>query len=154
MILSGQPRVLMSIVAAAALAAGACGKKPSPPETQTTSGVQAQAQPVSVIGCLKRGALAENTLVLLSSQADASGGTATYELVSRPELNAEDNVGKQVEVTGTLRSREEVASTSGTVAERAAKGTSGTPTVETKSDVDIRRINVTKVTPTGGSCPQ
>jgi hypothetical protein len=38
--------------------------------------------------------------------------------------------------------------------ERAAKGTSGTPVVETKSDVDLRRLDPTTVTATGVTCPQ
>jgi hypothetical protein len=151
---SGQQWAWALIAAGALVVSGACSKKPAPPELQTTTGVQGEAQPISVIGCLKHGALAENTLVLLVSKADGSGGTATYDLVARPDLNAEDHVGKQVEVTGTMRSREEVASTSGAVAETPAKGTSGTPTVETKTDLDVRRIDVAKVTPTGGSCPQ
>jgi hypothetical protein len=148
--------VWLPIACSAALMMGACGRKTAAPERQTTSGVQATAEPISVKGCLKQGTLADNTFVLLVSHAGGGDGgpTATYQVMSKPELNLAERVGQEVQVTGTLRSREEVTSTGGADVERAAKGTSGTPVVETKSDVDLRRLDPTTVTATGVTCPQ
>jgi hypothetical protein len=57
-----------------------------------------------------------------------------------------------VEVAGTLRSEQEVTSLGQPTEQKPAKGTTGTPTVETKSEVDIKRMTVTTVTPTGAKC--
>jgi hypothetical protein len=34
----------------------------------------------------------------------------------------------------------------------AAKGTSGTPTVETRTDLDVRRVDATSLKPIGAAC--
>jgi hypothetical protein len=47
-----------------------------------------------------------------------------------------------------------VASSGEKVPESRARGTSGTPSVETKTDVDIRRLDVSALKPTGNRCQQ
>jgi hypothetical protein len=138
-------------IAGTTLALCACNRKPAAPEVQTTQAVQRQGNPVELTGCLKRGVLADDTFVLLVSQKDGSGGTATYDLITPAGLDLRDQVGQQVAVKGTLQG-EQIASSEGATRERAAKGTSGTPTVETKTDLDVRRVDATSVKPIGAAC--
>jgi hypothetical protein len=138
-------------IACAVLALSACNRKPSSTEVQTKTAVQRNGDPVELTGCLKRGVLADDTFVLLVSQKNGSGGTATYDVVAPAGIQLGDQVGQQVEVKGTLQS-EQVASSEGAVRERPAKGTSGTPTVETKTDLDVRRVDATSVRPIGAAC--
>ena len=145
---------ITTMACAAVLAFSACNRKPAAPELQTTTGVQPRAESVSLTGCLQRGVIADDTFVLLVSQTAGNGTTATYQLTARPELNLRDHVGEQIEVSGTLRSEQEFTSAAGAVKEQPAKGTSGTPTVETKSDVNVRRLDAQSVRPLGSRCQQ
>jgi hypothetical protein len=138
-------------IAWAALALCACRREPAVREVQTTQGIQRNGEPVELTGCLKRGVVADDTFVLLVSQKDGSGGTATYDLIAAPGVELRDQVGQQVEIKGRLQA-EQVASSEGAARERAAKGTSGTPTVETKTDLDVRRVDATSVKPIGAAC--
>jgi hypothetical protein len=45
-----------------------------------------------------------------------------------------------------------VASKGVATEQKPAKGTSGTPTVDTRTELDMKRLDVTTVTPTGGRC--
>jgi hypothetical protein len=133
---------------------GACKREAAAPELQTTRGEQARMQPISVTGCL-RGGLADNTYVLMASQT--TGGatdTATYQLTARDEDSLRQYVGQKVQVAGTLRTEQEVASNGVATEQKPAKGTSGTPTVDTKTEVDVKRLDVTTITPTGSRCEQ
>jgi hypothetical protein len=133
---------------------GACKREAAAPELQTTRGEQARMQPISVTGCL-RGGLADNTYVLMASQT--TGGatdTATYQLTARDEDNLRQYVGQKVQVAGTLRAEQEVASNGVATEQKPAKGTSGTPTVDTKTEVDVKHLDVTTITPTGSRCEQ
>src|SRR5204863_9142697 len=103
-----------------------------------------------VAGCLRTGA-AEDTFVLTTKAPD-SPNAATYDLNANAQVNLRQFVGQQVEVSGTVRSEQEVTSSSGATPEKAAKGTSGTPTVETKTELDVRQLDVSAVKPTGGGC--
>jgi hypothetical protein len=58
-----------------------------------------------------------------------------------------------VEVSGILRSEQQVASV-GKVEEKPAKGTSGQPVVETKSEIDVKTVTVQSVKPTGSRCAE
>jgi hypothetical protein len=141
--------VLFSVLA---LAAAACNRKPAAPELQTTTGVQPRTEPITVAGCLKQGVLADNTFVLTASRANGADETATYQLTGREGVTLSDYVDQQVEVSGTLRAEQQVASSSGVVEEKPAKGTSGTPAVETKTELDVKRLDVTAVKLTGSRC--
>ena len=134
------------------LTMGACKREATAPELQTSSGEQSRMQPMTVTGCV-RGGMGDNTYVLMASQANGSpGDTATYQLTARDELNLRQYLGQRVEIAGTLRAEQEVASNGVASEQKPAKGTSGTPTVDTKTELDIKRLDVKTVTPTGGRC--
>lgn len=143
-----------AVVSASLLLAGACNKqKQAAPDLQTASGGATAPRAITVTGCLKAGTLADSTWVLMAT--DTNGGTekpATYQLVGGDPDNLRNSAGQQVEVSGTVQADEQIASSSGPVPERAAKGTSGTPSVETKTDVDLKRLQVSAVKPTGNHC--
>jgi len=140
-------------VAALAMAMGACNRKTAAPELQTTTSAQPRMEPMTVTGCLKSG-VAENTFVLMASQAGGSGETATFQLTGPERLNLREYVGQKVEVSGTVRAETEVTSSGGAVEQKPAKGTAGTPVVETKSEIDIKRLTVDSVKPTGSRCDE
>ena len=144
-----------TLCCAIAVAGVACNKnKQAAPDAQMSTGLQPRSQPVTVTGCLQKGTIAENTWVLISDAAAAgtTGRAPTYQLTGAHTDSLGKNVGQRVEVSGIVQAEQEVASNSGTVPENRAKGTSGTPTVQTKTDVDIRRLEVTSVKPTGDRC--
>ena len=135
-----------------AVAAGACNRaKSTAPELQTTTGLQPRAQPLMVAGCLRSG-VAENTFVLIASKTTGAMQTATYQLAAHDDVNLRQYVGQQVEVSGTLRGQQQVASSGGASEAKPAKGTAGTPVVETKSEVDVKQLDVSSVKPTGNRC--
>ena len=140
------------VTAGITLALCACNRqKSTAPELQTTSGVQPKMEPTTVTGCLKSG-LADNTFVLTASKGEGAIETATFELTGPERLGLRNYIGQKVEISGTIESEQELTSLGQATEQKAAKGTSGTPTVETKSQVDIKRLSVTTVTPTGTRC--
>jgi hypothetical protein len=133
----------------ACVAAG-CNRKSAGPELQvTTTNAEARSEPVQVSGCLRAG-LAENTFVLITNAESGTDQPATYQLNGHA-VPLRDYVGQRVNVSGTIRSEEHVATT-GVAAAKPAKGSSGTPIVETTAELDIRQLNVTGVNPTGDRC--
>jgi hypothetical protein len=146
-----QPIKPIYIAAAALLMAGACNRTPSVPDTQSTAGVQPRNQPVTITGCLSSG-VAEDTFVLTADPSGDSAKPATYQLTGSKITDLRQYAGQRVNVSGTVRSEQEVVSNGGTVQEKPAKGTQGTPTVETKTDLDVRRLEVSDVQSTGHAC--
>ena len=116
-------------------------------ESQTTTPERATNQPMTVAGCLRAGEAAD-TYVLTTS------GTvvATYNLVGDEGVNLRDHVGKQIEVEGVLTAQQETATRAAAPADDRATGTTGTPAVETRTAVDIRRLEVRTVRPTANDC--
>ena len=147
------PFVRIAVALSALALTVGCSKQTTVPEAQKTSGVQQRMEPVTVTGCLRSG-IAEGTFVLNTMQPQDSPKTANYQLTGPQGVDLRQYVGQQVEVSGTVRSEQEVTSSSGTTQEKAAKGTSGTPTVETKTELDVRQLDVSAVKPAGGSCQQ
>jgi hypothetical protein len=143
--------VWTTTIVCAALGLNACNRQPDVIEVQRQADIPRKAEPVLLTGCLKRGLLADSTFVLLVAQKDSSGGTATYELIAAPGVNLSGQVDQQVEVTGTLQA-ERIALGEDAARVRAAKGTSGTPIVETKTDLDVRRVDATSLRPIGAAC--
>jgi len=129
----------------------ACKRQATAPELQTTAGQQARMEPMTVTGCLKSG-VADNTFVLMTSKTEGAIETATFQLNPKQGVDLKQYIGQTVEISGTLRAEQEVASTGQPTELKPAKGTSGTPTVETKSEIDVKRLDVNTVTPTGNSC--
>lgn len=151
--------IVSSILAAgsltAALVSGACRDSTTPPagETQTQTSQQTNI-PMTVAGCLKAGEAA-GTFVLTAARAEGQGETATYQLVGDASQNLQDQIGRQVEVTGTVNAQQEIAATGARVPtdkEERPAGTSGTPTVQTKTEIDIKRLSVSSVKPLGDKC--
>jgi hypothetical protein len=142
-------------VLATAMAVSGCGESE---DSQTVSEAQSQTgqrtnQPLTIAGCLKAGD-AENTYVLTAARTAGSQDTATYHLEGEAAANLKEHVGERVEVTGTMNAQQEVASRTTAVPEGDARptGTSGTPTVVTKTEVDIKRVSVTSVKPLAEKC--
>jgi hypothetical protein len=150
-----------ALVAAFALAAGsaACGHGPSasqdrantPPETQTATASNTPMT-TTVTGCLAAGDAAD-TYVLNAARAAGATASATYNLVGANSDQLRGHIGEQVKVSGTVTSGEQIAERSMPQAEtHKAKGTSGTPVVQTQTDVQIRRLQVSSVSPEGQKC--
>lgn len=125
----------------------------TPVETQTaTTGPNAGPMTLTVTGCLQAGDAAD-TYVLTAARVAGATDTVTYQLVGTNDANLKDHVGERVQVSGTADAQAQVASRSPVTAEQErAKGTSGTPTVQTQTDVRIRRLRVDAVAPQGGKC--
>jgi hypothetical protein len=125
----------------------------APPQVQQTTGLQPAAQTVTVTGCLRTGAFAEDTWVLITpvGTAGAPDG-ATFQLMGGDAATLRDNAGRQVQISGTVDAEQQVASSGGTMPEHRAKGTSGTPAVETQTEIEIKRLRVSAITPTNKPC--
>ena len=129
------------------------------PKATTVAEVQSQTaqptnQPMTVTGCLKAGEAAGTFVVTAARSAGSSSDTATYQLIGEQAANLQEHVGRQVEVSGTMQAHQEIATTATPQppANERATGTSGTPTVQTKTEVDIRRLAVTSIKPLGDKC--
>ncbi len=146
--------ILFSALAIVSAACSSSKNRQTTPDAQTTTGEQPRAQAITVTGCLRTGTLAENTFVLISEPTGAAttGQAPTYQLLGGDSTALRDNVGKQVQVSGTVEAEQQVATSSGAIPENRAKGTSGTPTVETKTNVDIKRLDVSGLKATGDRC--
>ena len=144
----------MSLALACACAmTGACERSKTPaPEVHTTAGVQTRADSVTVTGCLKSGALANDTWVLISRpSAGDTTEPVTYQLNGGDASALRDGAGKEVEISGVLRAEQQIAS-KGSTSETPAKGTSGTAVVETRTDLKMRQLDVTTVRATANKC--
>jgi hypothetical protein len=143
----------MIIVSSLTTASVGCKKgQKTPPAVQQTAGVQPRSDAVTVTGCLRSGAFAPDTWVLTSSAGSTRSAVATYQLVGGDPAALRDNAGREVEVSGTVTAAEQVASTSGPVEQHAAKGTSGTPAVQTQTEVNLKRLSVSSIKAAGGKC--
>jgi hypothetical protein len=135
-----------------ALAATACSRKDQPAPV-AESGVQTSATganvPATVLGCLRAGE-ASDTFVLMS----AGETPVTYQLAGGEGETLRDNVGRQLEVTGVITAEQRTATqaTSTTPAKNQPQGTAGTAQVQTQMQVNVRRLQVTSVKPTGVEC--
>lgn len=154
------PAVLLASALAAAAVSAACrGEEETTPvsQTQTATPVQQPNQPVTVTGCLRAGE-ATDTFVLTASktaqeQTTTSGQTATYQLYGSENVDMRSHVGTRVEVSGVVRTQQQIASRTPTApADDKATGTSGTPTVQTTTEVAIKELDVNAVKPLGENC--
>ena len=147
---------LMAAVAAlaGAVSCGGNGEEVPALETQTVTPPQATAMPERVRGCLRAGE-AEGTFVLTASAIDTRTTAATYQLEAAPAALAglAEHVGRRVEVTGTVVSEQTAQSRGASMpAAGTATGTSGTPTVQSTTEVDVKRLQLAGVTPLDGDC--
>lgn len=147
-------RLGLATLFVAVAAAGACSREEpaAPPAQAQTQSVQKPNVPTLVTGCLRVGEGTE-TFVLTSSQAADGMTPATYQLNGSAGVNLADHVGKRIEVAGVLREQAQIAtSESKQPAEDRAKGTSGTPSIQTSTQLSIRQLDVTSVKSAGGDC--
>ena len=138
----------------AAAAAGACSREEPqvPPAQVQTQSVQKPNVPTLVTGCLRAGE-ATNTFVLTTAQSTDGTAPATYQLQGSAGVNLADHVGKRIEVSGVLREQAQIATREPSQpAEDKAKGTSGTPAVQTSTQLSIRQLDVTAVKQAAGDC--
>jgi hypothetical protein len=133
-----------------------CGgdDKPTAPPAEATVQTPAvpQNKPMTLTGCLRAGE-ATDTFVLTTAQTRDSAETATYHLTGVQGVNLRDHIGHQVEVNGVVRSEQQMASASPSrEADRKATGTTGTPTVQTRTELQVRQMEVKSIKPTGQKC--
>ena len=135
-------------------AAGCRSNEPSTPpaEDRAQAGQQAN-HPETVTGCLKAGD-APDTFVVTAARTAGSTETATYQLVGNSSVNLTDHVGRQVEVSGTVKQTHELASRDRARAAQpeGTSGGAGKPVVETRTEVDIKQIDVSAIKPLGSRC--
>jgi hypothetical protein len=142
-----------STVVALALCATACrgqNEATVPADPTTASAPQERSQPMTVAGCLRAGEAAD-TFILTAAATEGSQQPGTYQLVGNTASLA-DHIGNRVEVSGTLESEQELATRTQAIEKERPKGTSGTPTVETKSEVEVRRLEVASAKRISGDC--
>ena len=122
-------------------------------ESQTQHPVQPANTPLTVSGCL-RGGDAADTFVLTTSGAAIGDSTAsaTYQLAGGTGVNLRDHIGRRIEVNGVLRAQQQTESRASGPAANAPTGTAGTPRVETRTEVDIKHLDVSSVKPIADDC--
>jgi hypothetical protein len=147
------PIVVSSAVLVAALAGCNRSNQKATPvgELETQKAPQATNKPVTLTGCL-RGGDAEDTFVLTTSATADGNAPATYQLAGVKGVNLHDQIGKRVEVSGVVRAQQETESQGRGPAANKPTGTSGKPEVETRTQVDIKRLDVSNVKPLGDHC--
>ena len=139
---------------AAATMLTACGADPDVPPAQSQTGVSQQVNtPATVTGCLLAGDAAD-TFVLTTSQTEDGSSPATYHLTDRPEMNLRQHVGTRVQATGVIDSQSQIATRESAQPADSSSGTAGTgtPTVQTGTQLAIKRFDVTSIKPVGGEC--
>lgn len=164
-------RFVMALLAALALCVGGLSAQ-VPSGTNASGGSQKNTgkpakkgdMPVKVIGCLS--GAEKNGIILTAEPGDLSAGVATqtqgtvpsvtYQLVGGDRAKLAGLIGQRVEVEGTTTRKPAAKEKVQSREQSSAKGTSGkTPTVETseKSNIEVRKLNVTSVRQTAGECP-
>jgi hypothetical protein len=138
-------------VLAACMACGGNGEEVPALEQQSVTAPQETQLPRVVRGCLGAGGT-DGTYVLAAGADDTGADAATYQLEGELGSLAE-HIGRRVEVSGTVVSSQ-VARSRGAVmpAEDEPTGTSGTPTVQSTTEVEVRRLQVDSVTPVDADC--
>jgi hypothetical protein len=135
------------ILAAIVVTAPGCRRgEPVPPAEVQSATVQPANQPTTIKGCLKAGE-APDTFVVTAARTEGSSDTATYDLLSSAGVNLADHIGRQVEVSGVIKQTQELASRDRAQPTQpaATTGTAGKPVVETRTEVDIKRLEVSSI---------
>ncbi len=146
---------VLSAGMAAVISSSACGRSEEPRSVSEAQSQTSQPanQPMTVAGCLRAGDAAD-TFVLNASGAEGSQEAATYHLVGAQGVSLSDHVGKRVEVSGMVDAHQAIASRTTALpsTDDRPTGTTGTPVVETKTEIDIKRVSVNAVKPLGDTC--
>ena len=144
-------------LAASIFVAAGCGgndeKAAVPPAEVQTQAAQPANQPTTVNGCLKAGD-APDTFVVTAAKTEGSTDTATYQLLGGPYVKLADHIGRSVQVSGVVRETRELESRARTDATQpaATSGQGAKPVVETRTEVEIKRLEVSEIKATGDKC--
>jgi len=131
-----------------------------PTPVMQSEAAQPTNQPITTSGCLLAGETAD-TFMLMTAQAEGSGQTKNYQLVSGPNTNLREHVGTRVQVSGTVEMQQ--AAQTQTFATPATDddkkrdeqpaGTAGAkPMVQTQTTVTVDRLSVQSISPLDGQC--
>ena len=145
----------VALAACLAISTAACNRNesaPPPAQVQSQSTLPANS-PTTVAGCLRAGDAA-NTFIVTTAKTEGGSETATYQLVGNQGANLSEHIGRQVEVSGVIRQSQELASTerARTAEPKGTAGSPGTPTVETRTEVEIKELEVSSIKPLEGRC--
>jgi hypothetical protein len=142
----------VTAVASAALVA-ACASEPEVPPAESQSAVTRDVEtPTTVTGCLKAGEAA-NTYVLTTSQTVDGTPPATYHLTGADNVNLQEHVGNRIEASGVVEAQSDIATRGAAQPPDNTQATSGTtPSVQTSTELSIRRMDVSSVRAVGGEC--
>ena len=148
--------ILLCTMMTFGLSSAACQREPKGTIVAESQSQTAQPanQPITVAGCLNAGEAADTYVVTAARTTGGSAETATYQLVGERAVNLQDHVGHRVEVSGTVQTQHEIAASAPAqpAPNERATGTTGTPTVQTRTEIDIRRLAVTSLKPLGDKC--
>lgn len=143
-----------AVVCAIVVAAASFGCRREQPaqvaESQTQSPVIAANVPATLNGCLRAGEAAD-TFVLLTTGIQG----ATYQLVPDEGIDLREHVGHLISLDGIVREQQQTTSTATSpaqAADKSAVGTTGAPTVSTRTELDVKRFEVRAVKSVGNYC--
>jgi ABC-type uncharacterized transport system auxiliary subunit len=120
-------------------------------EVQTQQPAEAVNKPITLSGCMRAGEATDTYVLTTSATADGQA-PATYQLAGASGVNLRDQIGNRVEVSGVVRTQQETQSHTSGPAANAPTGTSGTPRVETTTELDLKHLDVSNVKPLGEKC--
>lgn len=145
---------LLVIACIASPSVGCRRNESAPPPTQVQSQSTLPANsPTTITGCLKAGD-APSTFIVTTAKTEGATETATYQLMGSQSTNLSEHIGRQVEVSGVIRQSQELASTERARPARpeGTAGSAGKPTVDTRTDVEIKQLEVSSVKALEGKC--
>ena len=147
--------IAVAALACAVVTGSACNQQKNATPTaqiQSNSPAQVANSPESVTGCLRAGD-APDTFVLTTSQLADGRQPATYQLSGSAGVNLTEHIGERVSVQGVVRAQQEsTTATSGAPANARPQGTAGSPTVSTRTTIDLKRMDVTSISRAEGKC--
>jgi ABC-type uncharacterized transport system auxiliary subunit len=120
-------------------------------EVQTQQPAEAVNKPITLSGCMRAGEATDTYVLTTSATADGQA-PANYQLAGASGVNLRDQIGNRVEVSGVVRTQQETQSHTSGPAANAPTGTSGTPRVETTTELDLKHLDVSNVKPLGEKC--
>ena len=145
--------VAVGVAATLSFACGRDEQQAPVAQSQTQTPVQTMSVPESVTGCLRAGDAA-GAFVLTTSQTEDGKTPTTYQLTPGTGVNLQDHVGHRVALNGIVK--EQQATTTATAATPATddkpRGTVGTPSVQTSTTLQMRRMDVQSVARASGDC--
>jgi hypothetical protein len=145
---------LCILLAASVVGAGCREREAAPPAQSQTATTQPANQPTTVTGCLRAGE-AENTFVLTTAKSVDGQPTATYQLSGSAGVNLLDHIDRRVEVSGVIDQQSQIATREAAQPADKATGTTGSgtsPTVQTATQLSVKRLEVSSVKRVGSDC--